>query len=105
MLLRKAQGRRVISKRVLDPGANLLALGRERGCYVFTIRAGRGATPIYVGKATKSFKQECLNPSNRHKFSNGMADYKRGTPVLYFGDTRRKKGKLTPNKSAKSRIF
>lgn len=71
----------------------LQELGGERGCYVFAIRAGKGATPIYVGKATKSFKQECLNPSNRHKFSNGMADYKKGTPVLYFVRHPKQKGK------------
>lgn len=59
-------------------------LGIERGCYIFAIRAGKGMTPIYVGKATRSFKQECLNASNRHKFSNGMADYQKGTPVLYL---------------------
>jgi hypothetical protein len=59
-------------------------LAAERGCCVFGIRAGKGMTPIYVGKATRSFKQECFNPANRHKFSNGMADYQKGTPVLYF---------------------
>ncbi len=56
----------------------------EKGCYVFAVRAGKGYTPIYVGKATKTFKQECLNPSNRHKFQAGLADYKSGSPLLFF---------------------
>ena len=68
-------------------------LGGERGCYVFAIRAGRGFTPIYVGKATKSFKQECLNSANKHKFADGLADYKKGTPVLYFVRHPPQKGK------------
>ena len=30
---------------------DLRDLAQERGCYVFAIRAGKGATPIYVGKS------------------------------------------------------
>ena len=37
-----------------------LKIGAGRGCYVLGIRAGQGYTPIYVGKATKSFAQECF---------------------------------------------
>lgn len=59
-------------------------LARERGCYVFAVRAGKGATPLYVGKATKSFKQECLNPGNVRKLLDALADYAKGAPVLYF---------------------
>jgi hypothetical protein len=32
----------------------------RRGCYLFGMRAGRGVTPTYVGKATKTFGQECF---------------------------------------------
>jgi hypothetical protein len=38
-------------------------LAEQQGCYVFAIR-NRGLTPIYVGKATKSFKQETFKPAN-----------------------------------------
>ena len=58
-------------------------LAGECGCYVFAIRT-KGLTPIYVGKATKTFKQETFNPSNRHKYHNGFSDYAKGTPVMYF---------------------
>jgi hypothetical protein len=34
-------------------------LAEERGCYVFAMR-NRGLNPIYVGKATRCFKQETL---------------------------------------------
>ena len=40
--------------------------------------------PVYVGKATKSFKQETFNPSNRQKYSDGFSEYAKGTPVMYF---------------------
>jgi hypothetical protein len=83
----------------------LRELGTERGCYVFAIRAGKGVTPIYVGKATKSFKQECFNPSNRHKFSNGMADYVKGTPVLYFVRHPKQKGKTEFEANWRNREF
>ncbi len=29
----------------------------KKGCYVFGVRSGRGITPVYVGKATRSFDQ------------------------------------------------
>lgn len=35
-------------------------LERGRGCYIFAIRAGRGITPAYVGKATKTFSKRSL---------------------------------------------
>lgn len=54
------------------------------GVYVFGVRTGRGITPIYVGKATRSFKQEVFNNSNRHKYQNGFSAYAKGTPVMYF---------------------
>ena len=37
-----------------------------------------------MGKATKTFKQETFNPSNRHKYHNGFSDYAKGTPLMYF---------------------
>lgn len=58
-------------------------LAEKRGCYVFAIR-DRGLTPVYVGKATKSFKQETFNPTNRHKYSDGFSNYAKGTPLMYF---------------------
>ncbi len=58
-------------------------LKHRRGCYIFAIR-NKGLTPIYVGKATKSFKQETFNPANRHKYHNGFSHYARGKPLMYF---------------------
>src|SRR5579864_4552680 len=58
-------------------------LAGERGCYVFAMQ-NRGLTPIYVGKATKSFKQETFNAANRNKYHNGFSEYARGTPLMYF---------------------
>jgi len=59
-------------------------LSSERGCYVFAIRTGGGFQPIYVGKATKTFKQEAFNPTNKHKYQDGFSDYAIGTPIMYF---------------------
>jgi hypothetical protein len=59
-------------------------LGSERGCYVFATRAGRGYTPWYVGKATKSFKQECFTSHKLTKYNECLVDRVRGTPVLFF---------------------
>lgn len=64
-----------------DGAANYLA--KERGCYVFAIR-NKALTPIYVGKAAKTFKQETFNQANKHKYHNGFSEYAKGTPVMYF---------------------
>ena len=54
------------------------------GVYVFAIRAGGGVTPMYVGKATKSFAQESYSTDKLNKYFNAMGQYKRGTPVMFF---------------------
>lgn len=66
-------------------------LAKERGCYVFAIR-NRGLTPLYVGKAAKTFKQEAFNQANKHKYHNGFSEYAKGTPVMYFVVHPRQKG-------------
>jgi len=58
-------------------------LAYERGCYVFAMR-NRSLTPIYIGKATKSFKQETFNNSNKAKYHDGFSSYGKGTPLMYF---------------------
>lgn len=77
-------GRALIFDRFWSEESEASDLAGKRGCYVFAMRAGGGLQPIYVGKATKNFKQETFNPSNKHKFHNGFSRYSRGTPVIYF---------------------
>lgn len=72
-------------------------LARLRGCYVFAIRAGRGGTPGYVGKATRTFKQEVFQPHKLAKYQRFLADYVKGTPVLFFIEAPRRKGKANSN--------
>jgi hypothetical protein len=67
-------------------------LAGERGCYVFAIR-NRGLKPIYVGKATKTFKQETFNQANKHKYQSGFSEYAKGTPLMYFVVHPTQKGK------------
>lgn len=52
--------------------------GEERGCYVFGIRAGRGLTPGYVGKATRSFRQEVFTHHKLTRYQQFLADYVKG---------------------------
>jgi hypothetical protein len=68
-------------------------LANERGCYVFAVR-NRALTPIYIGQATKNFKQETFNPANRHKYHDGFSDYAKGSPVMYFVVHPTQKGRL-----------
>ena len=55
------------------------------GCYIFAIRAGRGAKPWYVGKTEKgNFKGETWSPHKLNIYSDALNVRKRGTPLLYL---------------------
>lgn len=60
------------------------ALATERGCYLFGFRAAKGSKPIYVGKATKSFKQEVFTDHKLKKYATGFGNQVRGTPIMFF---------------------
>jgi hypothetical protein len=81
---KKKGGRTLVFDNFWEEDSEASFLRSERGCYVFAMRTGGGLQPIYVGKATKTFKQEVFNPTNKHKYHNGFSDYARGTPVMYF---------------------
>jgi len=69
-----------------------LSVATRRGCYVFGIRAGGGATPWYVGKATKSFKQETFTPHKLSKYAEALANSLKGTPIMYLIAVEKRKG-------------
>jgi hypothetical protein len=86
-------GRTLVFDNFWDEPSEAAYLAKERGCYVFAIR-NRGLTPIYVGQATKSFKQETFNSANRHKYHDGFSDYGKCTPLMYFVAHPTQKGRL-----------
>lgn len=56
----------------------------KQGIYVFSTRAGKGFRPIYVGKATKSFKSECFTSHKLHHYAQALSDGEKGSPVMFF---------------------
>jgi hypothetical protein len=70
-------------------------LESEKGCYLFAIQAAKGHIPIYVGKATRSFGQECFES---HKvachYTPALANRRKGTPVLFFLVVAAKRGRV-----------
>jgi hypothetical protein len=64
------------------------------GCYVFAMRAGKGAKPWYVGKTEKrNFKDEILSVHKLNVYARALNQRKRGTPVLYLIAKQTKGGK------------
>ena len=59
-------------------------LSTATGCYLFGIRAGRGATPWYVRQAKLSFQRECFTDNKLVRYNEVLADHKRGTPFLFL---------------------
>ncbi len=56
------------------------------GVYVFAMRASKGYTPWYVGKATgsKGFSQEVFAPGKLQHYNRVLRNYKSGTPVMFL---------------------
>lgn len=65
---------------------------KELGCYLFGFKAAKGSKAIYVGKATKSFKQEVFAPHKLEIFRIGFSEQAKGIPILYFVCLGRTKG-------------
>lgn len=59
------------------------AIAAKDGIYIFAMRAGRGYTPWYVGKAGRSLKKEVFTPDKITDY-NVVLVSTRGTPVLFF---------------------
>jgi hypothetical protein len=64
------------------------------GCYIFSVRAGRGVLPWYVGLAEKqSFKKECFT-SHKLVHYNDILATRTGTPMMTFVSKYTPGGKL-----------
>ena len=64
------------------------------GCYIMSIRAGKGVLPWYVGLAEKqSFRKECFTSHKLVHYNNAIAKRK-GTPLLTLIAKHTPKGKL-----------
>jgi hypothetical protein len=59
-------------------------IAERSGCYIFSVRASRGYKPVYVGLATKTFKQEVFAPHKLEKYQRCLADTRKGVPVVFF---------------------
>ena len=77
--------------------ATIPAVRAKKGCYVFALCAGRGFTPLYVGKTMRTFEAECFTAHKVNHYNYAMREYNKGTPVMFFVIYPPKKGK--PNAS------
>jgi hypothetical protein len=61
-------------------------LAGASGCYVFSIRAGRGYKPWYVGKtsAKSGFAGECFGSYQMRHYDIALSQVMKGTPVLHL---------------------
>ncbi len=98
-------GRTLVFDNFWSEGSKANYLGDERGCYVFSVKTGRGLEPTYVGKATKTFNQETFNPTNKHKYHDGFSEYARGLPIMFFVAHPDQKGKTSEKKIEKIEQF
>lgn len=76
-------------------------LSEAIGCYIFSIRAGKGVKPWYVGLAQKqTFRKECFTDHKLKHYNYAIAGRK-GTPLLTLIVKRTPGGKLIAPSSKK----
>jgi hypothetical protein len=81
---KKSGGRTISDANIVSFWNEHRSFAQRIGCYVFAMRAGKGYTPIYIGKATKSFGSEVFAPHKHAKYLQALTSYKRGTPVIFL---------------------
>lgn len=64
--------------------AEVAAIKQKQGCYVFALRAAKGFTPWYVGKAGKTLKQECFSTHKLEHYNSVLWKGNKGLPVMFF---------------------
>jgi hypothetical protein len=72
-------------------------LSQAHGCYIFSMRAGRGYRPWYVGKACGKggFRGECFQAHKLQHYNSVVTKTRRGTPVLHLIARSTRSGKLS----------
>jgi hypothetical protein len=74
-------------------------LPRAVGCYVFAIKAAKGAKPWYVGKTEKrNLKGETCAPHKLNVYNKALNSHKRGTPFLYLIAKRTRRGRFAKSR-------
>ncbi len=86
------QGGRVIEEDLTSFWERNKKVRKAKGCYIFAVRAGKGYTPLYVGKTTKSFEKECFADHKLNHYHRALSEYGKGTPVIFFVYLDRPKG-------------
>ncbi len=56
----------------------------KQGCYVFGLRAGKGITPWYVGRTSRSLKKECFHYHKLAHYNKVLFRGVKGRPVMFF---------------------
>jgi hypothetical protein len=67
-------------------------IATECGCYIFGFRAAKGSKPVYVGKATRTFKQEVFTNDKLKKYGDAFTSQAKGVPILFFVCLNRARG-------------
>jgi hypothetical protein len=84
VIVQRRGGRRVDDDSLKKFWQETGEVAEQHGCYVFSMRAGRGEKPWYVGKASRlSFATECFG-AHKLNIYNGILGNMKGRPRLTF---------------------
>jgi hypothetical protein len=80
---RKKQGYSIDKEAVRRFWTENQHIADEVGCYVFSLRTGRGLMPFYVGQSKTGFRHECFTDDKICHYHETIVDHC-GTPFMFF---------------------
>ncbi len=60
------------------------SVSSKQGCYVFALSSSGGYNPWYVGKTSRSFKQEAFHSDKVKRYNSVVYKGTKGKPVMFF---------------------
>jgi hypothetical protein len=88
----RLNGRRVYKPGLKDFWVDTGEFADQRGCYVFSMKAGKGERPWYVGKASmRALCKECFSTHKLNIYNDVLAN-RHGIPRITFVIPKRTKG-------------
>ena len=98
-LIKGKCGRKQDEKRIKTIIKQYSSFTDDYGCYVYSVKAGKGYTPVYVGSAVEqTLGEEAFSADKGLKYLEQMVDYAKGTLMVSFVVPEKRRGR-TPKRA------
>lgn len=80
---KQAGGGKHIDQSGVDKLVEKHATLEKMGCYIFSLKAGKGSKPLYVGKTARTIIKEAFSDRNRLYVGIKFSEHRRGTLQIW----------------------